>query len=137
MSFWVKLLILWVCSVSSKPKRSHNRNYCVSVTQDSNMSQMSNPILYKNRGPRIWKHSGFHRQTDNQYWRSWFGWKFRNQKPHQAYFKGNQKTLTSVVKNKNTLHHGCVKSTVIERRQHQLGRMADFPPPVTFSVFDL
>ena len=32
---------------------------------------------------------------------------------------------------------GCVKSTVIERRQHQLGRMADFPPPVTFSVFDL
>ena len=30
-----------------------------------------------------------------------------------------------------------VKSTVIERRQHQLGRMADFPPPVTFSVFDL
>ena len=33
--------------------------------------------------------------------------------------------------------HGCAKSTVIERRQHQLGRMADFPPPVTFSVFDL
>ena len=33
--------------------------------------------------------------------------------------------------------HGCVKSTVIQRRQHQLGRMADFPPPVTFSVFDL
>ena len=33
--------------------------------------------------------------------------------------------------------HGCVKSTVIERRQHQLGRMADFPAPVTFSVFDL
>ena len=27
--------------------------------------------------------------------------------------------------------------TVIERRQQQLGRMADFPPPVTFSVFDL
>ena len=25
----------------------------------------------------------------------------------------------------------------IERRQQQLGRMADFPPPVTFSVFDL
>ena len=34
------------------------------------------------------------------------------------------------------IDHGCVKSTVIERRQHQLGRMADFPPPVTFSVFD-
>ena len=34
-------------------------------------------------------------------------------------------------------YHGCVKSTVIERRQHQLGRMADFLPPVTFSVFDL
>ena len=33
--------------------------------------------------------------------------------------------------------HGCVKSTVIERRQHQLGRMADFQLPVTFSVFDL
>ena len=32
--------------------------------------------------------------------------------------------------------HGCVKSTVIERRQYQLGRMADIPPPVTFSVFD-
>ena len=40
-------------------------------------------------------------------------------------------TLLSSVK------HGCVKSTVIERRQHQLGRMADIPPPVTFSVFDL
>ena len=36
-----------------------------------------------------------------------------------------------------TLGHGCVKSTAIERMQHQLGRMADFPPPVTFSVFDL
>ena len=33
--------------------------------------------------------------------------------------------------------HGCVKSTVIERRQHQLGRMADIPPPETFSGFDL
>ena len=32
---------------------------------------------------------------------------------------------------------GGVESTVIERRQQQLGRMADFPPPVTFSVFDL
>ena len=29
------------------------------------------------------------------------------------------------------------ESTVIERRQQQLGRMADFLPPVTFSVFDL
>ena len=29
-----------------------------------------------------------------------------------------------------------VKSTVTERRQHQLGRMADFPPLVTFSFFD-
>ena len=34
-------------------------------------------------------------------------------------------------------NHGCVKSTAIERRQHQLGRMADISPPVTFSVFDL
>jgi hypothetical protein len=33
--------------------------------------------------------------------------------------------------------HGCVKSTFIERRRHQLGRMADIPPPVFFSVFDL
>ena len=31
--------------------------------------------------------------------------------------------------------HGCVKSTVIERRQHHLGRMADIPSSVTFSVF--
>ena len=31
--------------------------------------------------------------------------------------------------------HGCVKSTDIERRQHQLGRMADIPPFVKFSVF--
>ena len=28
-------------------------------------------------------------------------------------------------------------NTVIKRRQQQLGRIADFPPPVTFSVFDL
>ena len=33
--------------------------------------------------------------------------------------------------------HGWSDSTVIERRQQQLGRMADFLPPVTFSVFDL
>ena len=33
--------------------------------------------------------------------------------------------------------YGGVESTVIERRQQQLGRMADFLPPVTFSVFDL
>ena len=36
---------------------------------------------------------------------------------------------------KNT--HGWVISTVIERRQQQLGTMADFLPPVTFSVFYL
>ena len=36
-----------------------------------------------------------------------------------------------------TILHGGVESTVIERRQQQLGRMADFPPHVTFSVFDL
>ena len=34
-------------------------------------------------------------------------------------------------------NHGCVKTTVIERRQHQFGRMADFLHLVTFSVFDL
>ena len=33
--------------------------------------------------------------------------------------------------------HGGLDSTVIKRRQQQLGRMADFLPPVTFSVFDL
>jgi len=32
---------------------------------------------------------------------------------------------------------GRVKSTVIEKRQQHLGRMADFPSPVMFSVFDL
>ena len=36
-----------------------------------------------------------------------------------------------------TSNHGCVKGAVIERRQHQLCRMAGFPPPVTFSVFDI
>ena len=30
-----------------------------------------------------------------------------------------------------------VENTVIKRWQQQLGRMADFPPPVTFSVFYL
>ena len=34
-------------------------------------------------------------------------------------------------------YHGWSDTTVIERRQQQLGRMADFLPPVTFSVFDL
>ena len=33
--------------------------------------------------------------------------------------------------------HGGSDSTVIKRRQQQLGRMADFLPSVTFSVFDL
>ena len=33
--------------------------------------------------------------------------------------------------------HGGSDSTVIERRQQQLGQMADFLPSVTFSVFDL
>ena len=32
---------------------------------------------------------------------------------------------------------GGLESTVIEIRQQQLGIMADFPPPVTSSVFDL
>ena len=35
------------------------------------------------------------------------------------------------------VHHGGSDSTVIKRRQQQLGRMADFLPPVTFLVFDL
>ena len=35
------------------------------------------------------------------------------------------------------LTQGRSDSTVIERRQQQLGRMADFPPLVTLSVFDL
>ena len=33
--------------------------------------------------------------------------------------------------------HGGSDSTAIKRRQQQLGRMADFLPSVTFSVFDL
>ena len=33
--------------------------------------------------------------------------------------------------------HGGSDSTVIKRRQQQLGRMADFLPSVTFIVFDL
>ena len=37
----------------------------------------------------------------------------------------------------NQFTHGWSDSTVIERRQQQLGRMADILPPVTFSVFDL
>ena len=35
------------------------------------------------------------------------------------------------------INHGYPDSTIIKRRQHQLGRMADFPPAVIFSVFDL
>ena len=35
------------------------------------------------------------------------------------------------------LYHGGSDSPVIKRRQQQLGRMADFLPSVTFSVFDL
>ena len=34
-------------------------------------------------------------------------------------------------------NHGGLDSSVIKRRQQQLGRMADFLPSVTFSVFDL
>ena len=33
--------------------------------------------------------------------------------------------------------HGGSDSIAIKRRQQQLGRMADFLPSVTFSVFDL
>ena len=38
---------------------------------------------------------------------------------------------------KHVLGPGGVESTVIERWPQQLGRMADFLPPVTFSVFVL
>ena len=38
---------------------------------------------------------------------------------------------------KSSSDHGGSDSTVIKRRQQQLGRMADFLPPVTFSVFYL
>ena len=38
---------------------------------------------------------------------------------------------------KNYVVHRWSDSTVIKRRQQQLGRMADFLPSVTFSVFDL
>ena len=36
-----------------------------------------------------------------------------------------------------SFEHGGSDSTVIKRRQQQLGRMADFLPSVTLSVFDL
>ena len=47
--------------------------------------------------------------------------------------------MYSMIFKKMLSYHGGggVESTVIERRQQQLGRMADIPPPVTFSVFDL
>ena len=45
--------------------------------------------------------------------------------------------LFDIVNTFITWIHGCVKSTVKERMQNQLGRMANFPPHVTFSVFDL
>ena len=51
--------------------------------------------------------------------------------------EGKQDIFVTSPQSIYTRAHGCVKSTVIERRQHQLGRMVDFPPPLTFSVFDL
>ena len=36
-----------------------------------------------------------------------------------------------------TYEHGGSDSAVIKRRQQQLGRLADFLPSVTFSLFDL
>ena len=45
--------------------------------------------------------------------------------------------MTLVVEYKYWVLSRGVESTVIERRQQQSARMADFPPPVTFSVFDL
>ena len=53
---------------------------------------------------------------------------------------GGNEELAKAVSSKDTnmyIYHGWSDSTVIERRQQQLGRMADFLPPVTFSVFDL
>ena len=47
------------------------------------------------------------------------------------------KTYTQIMYTLMWNMHGWSDSTVIERRQQQLGRMADFLPPVTFSVFDL
>ena len=35
------------------------------------------------------------------------------------------------------IKHGLPDSTVIKRRQHQLGRMADFLPAVTFSALEV
>ena len=48
--------------------------------------------------------------------------------------KNNHAYVTILKKMKKNIEpRGCVKSTDIERRQHQFGRMADFLPPVTFS----
>ena len=35
------------------------------------------------------------------------------------------------------MEDGGVDTTVIDSRQHKMGRMADFPPPLASSVFDL
>ena len=45
--------------------------------------------------------------------------------------------LQMILGSKMTFVHGESDSTVVKRRQQQLGRMADFLPSVTFSVFDL
>jgi hypothetical protein len=58
---------------------------------------------------------------------------FKKEVEKNRYIKYN--TRISFTGNDTT--SGCGKSTVIERRQQQLGRMADYLPPVTFSVFDL
>ena len=48
------------------------------------------------------------------------------------YVLDNRSSFHWVEKRKN---HGR-KSTVLERKQHQLRRMTDFPPSVVFSGFD-
>ena len=44
----------------------------------------------------------------------------------------NRKSFWTKQQSVSEANHWRVKSTVIERRKHQLGRMADFPPLVTF-----
>ena len=48
-----------------------------------------------------------------------------------------QNWVIHLSKLKMCIKHGGSDSTVIKRRQQQLGRMADFLPSVTFSVLDL
>ena len=46
-------------------------------------------------------------------------------------------TLFRQKKLKACTEHGGVDRTVLDRQQNQLGQVADFPPLLTFLIFDL